>query len=160
MGFSGQRRVHRSWTHWAFMSGNRVCFPWRSASLQRFTSRLLDVFIMWSLVFGGLTSPLEALTQMLLLSSAAEIPFSHKPFWLWWNFCQTSAKCQTFQERNESFFSVFTFTLRQFGVYLLGFRRISSDEKLKDPLGRERIKKIFQSNLKNVQHCCYEDFTW
>lgn len=45
------------------------------------------------------------------------------------------------------FFSFFSFRL--FGVYLLGFRRISSDYKLKDSSASRENKEILQFNTRN-----------
>lgn len=161
-GLSGQSGVDGSGTHWGFTSGNWGGFPQRAASLQLFTSLLLFVYfhlilISWSLIFGGLTLISEVLL-LRLTSEQKSAPgigcrrASNRSTAMKSTSNPASPKCQLFRKGVVQF-SVCT--SRRFGVYLRGFRRISSDEKLKDLLRPERIKKSFSSIRESGK-----TFTW
>lgn len=139
---------------------SRVCFPQRAATLQMFPSLLYFnklIFDIWrsDLNFGALTAALQLYwpqSRSQRLISAAEVPLSHK--WLDGDEIHVkllSANRQLFRKEADQFLVL---AFRQFAVDLLGFRRISSDWRLKDLLRPERVKKSFSSSPKHWQDCC------
>lgn len=68
------------------------------------------------------------------------------------NTLATSVKCQLFRKDTAQSSQS---SLGRFGLYLLGFRRISSEQKLKDLLCPERMKKSFISPGETGQDCCH-----
>lgn len=100
------------------------------------------IFDIWrsDLHFGGCNT--GALSQRLI--PAAEVPLSHRQL----DYVDVKphvSEMSTFQERNVP---VFTFYLQAVQSLSAGFRKISSDWKLKDLLRSERIKKSFSSTRK------------